>query len=226
MTYEKLETFQDSTTRILIVDDHPIFSFGMTELINQAKGLKVCGMAEDADEAWEIILKQKPDLVIIDITLKKSDGLDLVKKINKKFKTLPLLVLSMHNESLYAERALLAGAKGYIMKQEATESVVCAIHHVLSGRIYASEEIKDSILNKHLNPAQADEKSPINKLTNRELEVLQLIGQGFSTKEIASDLSLSIKTIGTYRERIKEKMDLKHATELISYAVSYYKNGL
>ncbi len=210
-------------TKILIVDDHPVFRLGMAELIEQAKDLVVCGGVDNAVQAWDAIDQLNPDLVIVDITLKSSNGIDLVKKINTHYKNLPVLVLSMHDESLYAERSLLAGAKGYIMKQEAVESIVYAIRHVLSGKIYASDDVKEAIFSKHVSPGNEADKSVLNNLTNRELEVFKLFGKGLSTKEIAGVLNLSIKTIGTYRERIKEKLNLKHLTELISFAAQWTK---
>lgn len=213
-----------SKTTILIVDDHPVFRLGLGELIEQSGDLTVCGGADDANQAWQSINELNPDLVIVDITLKTSDGIDLVKQINSHFKQLPVLVVSMHDESLYAERALLAGARGYIMKQEATDSIVHAIRHVLKGKIYASDDVKETIFSRHVDPGRSEAVSAVDSLTNRELEVFRLFGKGLSTKEIAETLHLSIKTIGTYRERIKEKLSLKHISELISYAAHWTNN--
>lgn len=225
MAAEKRNIFGKGKKRILIVEDHPIFRLGMSELINEEDDLVVCGDADDVGNAWNAIRELKPDLVIVDITLKSSDGIELVKEINRHCRGLPVLVLSMHDESLYAERALLAGARGYIMKQEAMEFVVKAIHHVLDGKVYASERVKENILQKIIDQPYTNNKSPVYKLTNRELEVFQLIGQGLTTKEIAGRLNLSVKTIGTYRERIKEKLNLKHAAELVRYAVHWAQTG-
>jgi DNA-binding NarL/FixJ family response regulator len=210
-------------TRILIVDDHPIFCLGMSELINQESDLVVCGSADTVGKAWIAIRSLKPDLVIVDISLKNSNGIDLVREIHSEHRNLPVLVLSMHDESLYAERALLSGARGYIMKQEATKSVVHAIRQVMSGKIYASEEIKEKMLMRQIATQDIKNASPLDKLTIRELEVFRLIGLGLSTKEIAERLNISIKTVGTYRERIKEKLELKHATELVKFAVHWEK---
>lgn len=157
--------------------------------------------------------------------MQDSDGIDLAKEINKYFKGLPVLILSMHDEYLYAERALHAGAKGYIMKQEAMESVVEAIRQVLGGKIYLNDKVKEHILFHLADRADAAEKTPILRLTDREREVFRLIGKGYSTREIAGKLNLSIKTIGTYRERIKEKLNIKHANELLRCAVQWEKNG-
>lgn len=208
-------------SKVLIIDDHPIFCLGMTELINKEPDLVVCGAIESMKKACEAIAELKPDLLIIDISLKDGNGLDLVQEVKKEFQGLPMLVLSMYDESLYAERALLAGAFGYIMKQEAIPKVVEAIRHVLKGDIYASSSVKEKVFKRMINHTSADSKSPLDALTNRELEVLRLIGQGYSTKEIADRLHLSIKTIGTYRENLKEKLKLKHFTGLVKFAVHW-----
>lgn len=208
-------------SKVLIIDDHPIFCLGMTELINKEPDLVVCGAIESMKKSCAAIAELKPDLVIIDISLKDGNGLDLVQEVKKEYPGLPMLVLSMYDESLYAERALLAGAFGYIMKQEAIPKVVEAIRHVLKGDIYASSLVKEKVFKRLTNHTSADSKSPLDVLTNRELEVLRLIGQGYSTKEIADRLHLSIKTIGTYRENLKEKLKLKHFTGLVKFAVHW-----
>lgn len=208
-------------SRILIVEDHPIFRLGLGELINQEDDMEVCGGAQDVSQAWAEIKALQPDLVIADITLNNSNGIDLVKAVTKQYSSLPVLVLSMHDELLYAERAIHAGARGYITKQEAMESVVTAVRQVLDGKVYLNESMKDRILVGLTNKNAAGDQSPINRLTDRELEVFRMIGQGFSTREIAGKLHLSAKTIGTYRERIKEKLNLKHANELVRYAVHW-----
>lgn len=206
--------------KILIVDDHPIFCFGMSELINKEEDLVVCGSIELMKKTSEAIARLKPDLVVVDISLKDGNGIDLVQEIKKEY-GLPMLVLSMYDESLYAERSLLAGASGYIMKQEAISLVVEAIRCVLKGDIYASSSVKEKVFKRLTNQQTADSKSPLDILTNRELEVFRLIGEGFSTKEIADRLHLSIKTIGTYRENLKEKLQLKHFTDLVKFAVHW-----
>jgi DNA-binding NarL/FixJ family response regulator len=207
--------------KILIVDDHPIFCLGMSELINKEQDLEVCGSIESMKKACEAIGRLKPDLVVIDISLKDGNGIELVQEVKKEYEGLPMLVLSMYDESLYAERALLAGASGYIMKQEAISKVVEAIRHVLNGDIYASNTVKEKVFKRLTSHQTADSKSPLDILTNRELEVLRLIGEGCSTKEIADRLHLSIKTIGTYRENLKEKLKLKHFTGLVKFAVHW-----
>jgi DNA-binding NarL/FixJ family response regulator len=212
--------------KILIVDDHPVFCLGMSELINKANDLMVCGSADTPKKACEAIVQLEPDLVIVDISLKDSSGIDLIPEINNRFQNLPVLVLSMYDESLYAERALMAGARGYLMKQEAIHVVVQAIHQVLEGKVYASEKVKEKVFQRLVSPQTPVQTSPLDQLTDRELEVFRLIGEGLSTREIASRLNLSIKTIGTYRERIKEKLNLKHYTELVKVAVYWQRQAL
>ncbi|MBT3387662.1 MAG: response regulator transcription factor [Desulfobacula sp.] len=205
--------------KILIVDDHPIFCLGMAELINKATDLVVCGSESTAPKAWDAIKKHKPDLVIVDISLKESNGINLVEEIKQEYPDLPALVLSMYDESLYAERALVSGARGYIMKQKAIGQVVEAVRKVLAGEVYASQKIKDKVFNRLVSSGKHDDKSFLNKLTNRELEVFRLIGDGLESKEVAERLNLSIKTVGTHRENIKQKFNLKHYTELVKFAV-------
>lgn len=211
--------------KILVVEDHPIFRLGLAELINQEDDLEAFGNAKDVDRAIVEIEETSPDLIIADITLKASDGIDLVKYVKQHHHKIPVLVLSMHDEYLYAQRALSAGARGYIMKQEAMESVVTAIHHVLDGKIYLNDKVKEHILSSMSDTPKVRDKSPVDRLTDRELQVFRLIGRGFSSREIAERLFLSIKTIGTYRERIKEKLSLKHANELVRCAVHFEKTG-
>ncbi|MFH1985815.1 MAG: response regulator transcription factor [Pseudomonadota bacterium] len=209
--------------RIMIVEDHPIFRLGLGELINQEDDLAVSCQAEDLRQAWKAIDADQPDLIIADISLPDGDGIDLVKEINKRNHRIPVLMLSMHDELLYAERALHAGARGYIMKQEAMESVVTAIRHVLAGKIFLNDRVKEHILSRMTHRPQDGERNPMERLTDRELEVFHLIGQGFRTREIADHLHLSVKTIGTYRDRFKEKLQLKHANELVRHAVHWIK---
>ncbi|MDJ0783977.1 MAG: response regulator transcription factor [Desulfosarcinaceae bacterium] len=211
------------TTRILIVEDHPVFIFGLKELLHQETDLVVCGQAESVGEAWEKIESLSPDLVIVDITLKGRNGIELIRDIKKHYKDLPVLVLSMHAESLFAERALSAGARGYIVKEEASDNIVAAIRCVLNGEVYASHNLMKTILNRIVTQSDTD-KSPLKALADRELEVFYAIGIGMSSRQIASKLHLSIKTIGTYRERIKEKLGLANANALIRYAVRWVEH--
>jgi DNA-binding NarL/FixJ family response regulator len=207
--------------RILIVDDHPIFRHGLMQLLSQEEDLEVCGEAEDYHGALKATTALKPDMIIVDITLKDMSGIDLIKEVHKIDKGIPMLVISMHDESLYAERAFRAGARGYIMKQEASESVVQAIRQVLKGGLYASSKVTENILTRFIEGPKEPSASPLQALTDREIEVFQLIGEGLSISEIGHRLHLSVKTIGTYRERIKEKLNLKNSTELLRHALNW-----
>jgi DNA-binding NarL/FixJ family response regulator len=211
--------------KILIVDDHPIFCLGMSELINKAEDLVVCGSEDTHKKAIHAIKELQPDLVIADISLKESSSINLIQDISSRFQGLPVLVVSMYDESLYAERALLAGARGYLMKQEAIPVAVEAIHQVLDGKLYASDKVKEKVFQRLMAPNAPVDNSPLDQLTGRELEVFRYIGEGMSTREIASRMKLSIKTIGTYRERIKEKLNLKHYTELVKVAVYWLQKA-
>ena len=211
-------------TRIFIVDDHAVIREGLALLINNEKDFEVCGQAEDADSAKNEILELKPDLAIIDISLKGGSGIELVRELNRIGVDLPFLVLSMHEESFYADRAIKAGAKGYIMKHETFEKLTQAIRHILSGKIYLSEKMMDQVLNAYAKPSAETGSSPLDSLTNRELEVLDMIGQGLTTREIAENIHLSKKTIGVYRERLKSKLGLKNAAELSKFAFNCYEN--
>jgi len=214
------------TIEIIIVEDHPIFRMGMKELINNEKDMAVVGDAENVTGALRRIEETQPHIVIVDLSLKESNGIELVKEIHTNHKKISSLVLSMHDESLHAERCILAGARGYIMKQEASESVVTAIRRIMSGSIYVSPNIMSNILNKFQNQPDLIHESPLKRLTDRELEIFQLIGKGLSSRQIAVQLTISAKTVGTYRERIKEKLSLKHGGELVRHAVIWVETGL
>lgn len=207
--------------KIIIVDDHPIVRQGLADLINQEKDLAVCGQAEDAAGAMKAIRELEPDVVIVDITLADSSGIELIKDIKIQYPDLPVLTLSMHDESLYAERALRAGAKGYIMKGETTKSVVTAIRKVLAGQIYTSDKVAAKMVSKLVGGKAKVGASPLECLSDRELEVFQLIGQGNGTRRIAEKLYLSIKTIETYRAHIKEKLNLTDTNQLLRYAIQW-----
>jgi DNA-binding NarL/FixJ family response regulator len=216
---DRLSSEDVRPVRILIVEDHPIFRMGLSDLIQQEKDLVVCGTAEDVAEARKAIARIAPDMVIVDLSLKHSHGLELVRQIVQERKDLPVLVLSMHDENVHAERCLLAGARGYINKEEASELVIRAIRQILRGEIFLSEKMIANVLKKYQNrPADLGQPS-IQSLTARELEVLHLVGKGLRTSDIASRLNLSVKTIGTHKERIKEKLGLKSSLELIRYAI-------
>jgi DNA-binding NarL/FixJ family response regulator len=206
--------------KILLIDDHPIVRQGLTQLINQEPDLAVCGHAEDGNSALHAIAVYKPDIVILDISLNGPDGLSVLKDIRLSHESLLVLVLSMHDESLYAERALRAGANGYIMKQEATEKVLQAIRRIRGGEIYVSDRIAKRLLRQAVT-SPATGKSPIEALTDRELAVFRLIGKGRATREIADDLHVSVKTVESYQAHIKEKLSLKNGRELVQHAFQW-----
>src|SRR6516162_2381802 len=209
--------------RIIIVDDHPLFRERLSELINHELDMEVCGEAEDARQAIEIIRNTSPDLAIVDITLKGSGGLELIKSIRELPTAVPVLVLSMHEESLYAERALRAGAAGYITKHESAENVLLAVRRVLAGEVYLSGTLTSAFL-KSLAAGLKGTFQPLDRLTDRELEILELIGRGRATRQIAETLGLGMATIDTYRARIKEKMNFRSGTELQHFAIRWVRD--
>ncbi|MBU1340132.1 MAG: response regulator transcription factor [Proteobacteria bacterium] len=217
---------EKSKIKIMIVEDHPIFRMGMTEMINREKDMTVCGDAEDVAGALNSIEKEMPDIIVVDLSLKNSNGIDLVKEVSEKYKAISCLVLSMHDESLHAERCIMAGAKGYIMKQEASISVVKAIREILSGNLYVSNTIMSHILTKFRHQPAALHESPLKHLTDREMEIFQFIGRGYASGEIAKRLNISVKTIGTYRERIKAKLNINHSGRLVRQAVIWVETGV
>ena len=214
-------TTEKRKTRVLIVDDHPIVRERLAELINQEPDLHVCGEAEDAREALLAVDASQPDLAIVDITLKDTYGIELIKQLKEKHPKLPVLVLSMHDESLYGERALRAGARGYLTKQEATKKVVLAIRQVLAGEIFVSEKMASTILHKVVGGGTVEGGSPTDVLSSREVEVFQLLGQGLSVRQIAENLFISNKTVEAHREHIKKKMNFKGSSELLRFAIQF-----
>jgi DNA-binding NarL/FixJ family response regulator len=207
-------------TRILIVDDHPIVRLGIRQMLAAEPDLEVFGEAESADAAKQSIVRTPPDLAIIDLSLAEGTGLDLIRWLRESMPRLPVLVLSMHDEALFAERVLRAGARGYIMKREAITGLVSAIRRVLAGRIYVSEGIAQAVLERLGHEGVASD-NPLGNLTDRELEVFDLIGRGLSTAGIAEQMAVSIKTVETYRSNIKTKLNLKDATDLIRFATTW-----
>lgn len=210
---------------VLVVDDHPLLRQGLAMLINQQADMRSCGEAEGIGIAVESIVQSKPDIVVLDISLKGPDGLEVLKTIRATDPDLPVLVLSMHDEAVYAERALRARANGYIMKQEATEKVLVAIRRILDGEIYLSEAMSKKLLQQFIDGAPPHLESRVASLSDRELEVFRLIGEGRSTREIAEELRLSVKTVETYQAHIKEKLLLKSGRELIQHAIQWKMNG-
>lgn len=210
-----------SPKRILIVDDHPMMRTGLAQLIDNEPDLKVCAEADTAGQAIDIVAKQKFDLALLDISLPDKNGLELIKDIRSLRSELPILVVSMHDEMVYAERVLRAGGRGYIMKQEGGVKFLSAIRQVLAGQVYVSQHMSSRILEVFSGRQPDNFGSPVRRLSDREFEVFQLIGQGIGTREIADKLHLSVKTVEVHRANIKEKLSLKTATELVRYAVRW-----
>ena len=212
---------EKSKAKILIVDDHPLVRQGLAQLINHEDDLVVCGQAENAHQALSAIKKTRPDAVVVDISLKDRSGLELIKDIRAEHPDLAVFALSMHDESLYAERALRAGARGYVMKAEATKNVVKAIRQILDGGVYLSDKMSARMMHKLIGREADVSSSEIDCLSDRELEVFTMIGRGIGTGRIARKLCLSVKTIETYRAHIKEKLDLEDASALLTYAIQW-----
>lgn len=215
-----MKTNRLPVVRILIVDDHPIVREGLALRIGTQADFEVCGEAATEDEAYQKVKETRPDLMIIDISLKGGNGIEVIKRVKSDFASVKMLVVSGHQESLYAERALRAGAMGYLNKQESNEKLLEAIRTVLAGRSYIGPEISQRLLNQALGNGD-DSKAPIDRLTNRELDVFRMIGEGLATSVIADRLFLSTHTIDTHRENIKRKLDLKTAGELSRAAVQW-----
>lgn len=206
---------------VFIVDDHPLVREGLTNLINRQSDLVVCGEAKDSPEAIAGIAKERPDVAIIDISLSNESGLELIKHLVKQFPQLAVVVLSMHDEALYAERALRAGARGYVMKHETSKSVLASIRRVLAGDIYVSERIVNRMAIRLTSARRPATASPVERLSDRELEIFQLLGQGRAPSEIARDLNLSLKTVQAYCARAKEKFGVTSLTELLRAAIRW-----
>lgn len=207
--------------RILIVDDHPVVRRGMAGTINAEQDLEVCGEASNADEAVSAVEELKPDLVLIDLSLGEDSGLELIKDLKAKHEDLAMLVVSIHDESLFAERVLKAGALGFINKQTALDHIVEAIRKVLKGTIYLSPEMANRMLYQMASGVKPGEQSPLERLSDREMEVYRMLGEGKGTRDIADSLHLSMKTIETYREHIKEKLNLKDSNEMVCHAAQW-----
>jgi len=208
--------------RVFLVDDHPLVREWLTNLINQQKDLVVCGEAEDAPRALQAIETLQPDVAVVDVTLANGSGIELVKDVKRVAPQVAVVVLSMHDESLYAERALRAGARGYVMKRESTKKIITALRDVLEGRLHVSEEFR-VLLTERLLEGKAG-GSPVDELSDRELEVFRRLGQGQETRRIAEALGLSIKTVQVYCARIKEKLGLANATELLREAMRWWES--
>lgn len=215
---------QSDKSRILIVDDHPLFREGMRQMIDRTPSLVVCGEVATVNAALKAVADLKPDLVLVDLSLEGGDGIDLIKSLKARYEDLPLLVISMHNESLYADRALRAGALGYVMKNEPARTVKTAISKVLGGDIFLSEKMSASVLARMVRGKEETPLSPVEKLSDRELQVFQMLGEGKPSRQIAEELDLTIPTIHSFRNRIKEKLGFQNATELVLHANQWVRD--
>jgi DNA-binding NarL/FixJ family response regulator len=211
--------------KVMLVDDHPIVRRGLAELINLQADLVVCGQADDAAGAMKILESDPPDVAVTDLSLQEGSGIDLIRDLKSRRPQMPILVLSMHEETLYAERALRAGASGYIMKHEATEKVLVAIRQVLGGEMYLAPKIASTLLSRFVSTRVDPGKSPLDALSDRELEIFNLIGQGLATRQIAEKLGLGTKTVDTHREHIKQKLGFATANELLRFAIQQTLGG-
>jgi len=221
---KKQKKVKEDKIKILIVDDHPVVREGLTAIINHEKDLVVCGCADDNHQALKAVAELKPEIVIADISLKNSDGIELVKNIHHRYPKLTAIVLSVHDESVYAERALRAGARAYLMKEVVSENIINAIRTVLKGEIYVSDKISKKFLHKIAGDKTDKTKTSIENLSDREFEIFRLISEGHKASQIAKKLHLSIKTVETYRARLKEKLNLDNAAELLQYAIKWAKS--
>ncbi|MCP4214408.1 MAG: response regulator transcription factor [bacterium] len=208
---------------ILLVDDHPIMRDGIAQVIRQQPDMEVCGEAGSASEALKILANGLPDLAIIDISLKDISGIELIKEIKGRFKPFPILVLSMHPESLYAERAIRAGARGYVQKDESAEKLLKAIRRTMKGKIYLSPEMSEKLLDTLLGDNQKNTGPLTERLSDRELEVFRLLGNGLKPRQMAEKLFLSVKTIETYCLRLRQKLNAGNASELLQMAIKWCK---
>jgi DNA-binding NarL/FixJ family response regulator len=218
----KPDSPDDGKRRVFLVDDHPLVREWLTNLINQQNDLVVCGEAEDAPQALQAIEHLKPDAAVVDVTLASGSGIDLVKDVMRVVPKIAIVVLSMHDEALYAERALRAGARGYVMKRETTRKIIIALRSVLEGGLYVSDEFKTSLTERLIDGRAGG--SPIDQLSDRELEVFRRLGKGEETRRIADSLGISIKTVQVYCARIKEKLNLANATELLREAIRWWES--
>lgn len=210
--------------RIMLVDDHPVVREGLAESIERESDLTVCAQAEERAEALQMLEAARPDLVVVDLMLKNSSGLELIKDIHARWPRVLLLVVSMHDETLYAERVLRAGAQGFITKQEATRDILLALRRVLAGRIYLNDRTASVVLARLTSKPDSMTDSIADLLADRELQVFESIGRGLSTREIATQLRIDVKTVDTYRARIKEKLNLASSSELLQLAIRWHKD--
>jgi len=225
MTTKSAQKSMGPQRRILLVDDHAIVREGFAEILNARTDLHVCGHASTAGRALESVSRLRPDLVVVDLSLQGGSGLDLIKQIKTLHPQLPMLVLSMHDEALYAERCLRAGALGYVMKQEEAKTVLQAVRSVLRGEVHLSDAVRGRMLHTIVGRSLARDKTGLSRLSDREIEVFQWIGEGHTTRQIAQKLHLSLSTVETHRAHIKEKLNLRNSAELMRAAVEWATRG-
>lgn len=211
--------------QILIVDDHSVVRRGLRQLVNEESDLAAPWEAETAGEALHLVSQHAPDLVLVDVTLEGASGIELVKQLQAHHPELPVLVISMHDEKLYAERALAAGARGYVMKRTPDEEMLDAIRQVLSGRVHVSEEVRSRLFPLEAGFAPTEVSSPVERLSDRELEVFLLLGQGYAPRHIADELCVSVKTVESHRQHLKKKLNLESSAELTRYAIEWHKEN-
>lgn len=212
---------QQTRRRVLIVDDHPIVRLGLARMIESAPDLAVCGDAENVTGAKRAVRELQPDVVVVDLTLGQGDGLELVRDLRAHHPSLPILVLSMHEESIYAERMLAAGARGYIMKEAASDQLLIALRRVLAGKLYLSDALSARLQARGTMPPADHAEDPLARLSNREMQVLARLGRGLSSRDIAADLTLSVKTVESHRQSIKRKLNLATNSQLLQYALTF-----
>jgi len=222
----QVEQDEKKKYKILLVDDHPIVCQGLAQVIQQEPDLMVCDQAASADEAMICLRSTKPDCIITDLAMEGRSGLELITDVLSVYPDIPMLVLTMYDEMIYAERALHAGALGFIMKRNATDNIIMAIRRILDGEIYVSEPVSARLLRKMVGPGKVADDTPDSRLSKREMEVFKLIGDGQGTRDIAQTLGLSIKTIETYREHIKSKLNLANSRQLMQHAIEWTRVGL
>ncbi len=210
-----------ASKRLLVVDDHPIFRHGLCQVLSHVHGVMVCGEASNARSALEVMRQVKPEVALIDVSMPGTNGIELIKHMLAEQPSLIILIISMHDESLYALRALRAGARGYVVKQQALEHILGALQKVIAGGVYVSPQFTDKLVFKAIQGSEGDLGSPVDKLSDRELEVLQLFGRDKTTREIADSLRLSVKTVETHRMHIKKKLGFKDAEEMTKFAVEW-----
>ena len=210
--------------RILLVEDHPLTRQGMRAVLSRHPGFEICGEADNAPKALDLVSKLSPHLAVVDITLKSANGLELTKDIRAMAPNTQVLIVSMHGENVYAERALRAGAMGYLMKDEAADNIATVIELILKGEVFVSDRIRGRMMHRFVHHGSAALASPIDRLSDREMEVLRLIGSGYGTRDIAQMLNLSVKTIDSYREHLKEKLSLPTSGDLVRYAIQWMKS--